>query len=153
MRSSQGCELQPCCRWPRRAGSAVTPHSWKSAGSPSGITMDDVSHHIILVDDEAQRALWGLLQLCPLPAQPTASPCCETHLACPWSCPHALAGKAVWTGAGPQLGDINGCGLWVLQSHLTLEGTQMVSQRTHGGGGMGARKGESLPNPGIVAAV
>lgn len=36
---------------------------------------------------------------------------------------------------------------------LTLEGTQAVSQKTHGGGGMGAKEGESLPNPGIATAV
>lgn len=35
----------------------------------------------------------------------------------------------------------------------TLKGTQMVSQKNHGGGGMGAREGESLPISGIAAAV
>lgn len=89
LRSSQGCELQPqgcelqaCCWWPRRAGSVVTPGFWKSAESVSGITMDDIPHHIVLVDGEAQRALWDLLQLCPWPPPASASPCCETHLTC-----------------------------------------------------------------------
>lgn len=76
----------------------VTPDSWKSAESPSGVTMVDISHHIVLVDGETRRALWDLLQLCPWPAAAaSASPCCETHLACLWSCPDALSGKAVWT--------------------------------------------------------
>lgn len=128
----------------------MTPDSWKSAESLSGITMDDKSHHIVLVDGEAQRALWDLLQLCPWPAPAQSPPGCETHITCPWSCPDVLAGKTLWTQGLAHTGRRHQC-IWPLG--LTLEEIQMVSQKAHGGGGMGAREGESLSSPGIATAV